>query len=83
MISGFVASIAFAYQRRLRRTQVCDSPWTGQGGRRKGDVSRSAGMWLSHSAKSIRLALGLLPFAGIAFLWFMGATGWGYTKTDF
>ena len=30
------------------------------------------GTWLSHSAKSIRLALGLLPFAGIAFLWFMG-----------
>ena len=30
------------------------------------------GTWLSESAKSIRLALGLLPFAGIAFLWFMG-----------
>lgn len=30
------------------------------------------GAWLSESAKSIRLALGLLPFAGIAFLWFMG-----------
>jgi hypothetical protein len=30
------------------------------------------GTWLSHSAKWIRLALGLLPFAGIAFLWFMG-----------
>jgi hypothetical protein len=30
------------------------------------------GAWLSQSAKSIRLALGLLPFAGIAFLWLMG-----------
>jgi hypothetical protein len=30
------------------------------------------GAWLSQSAKSIRFALGLLPFAGIAFLWFMG-----------
>jgi hypothetical protein len=30
------------------------------------------GAWLSQSAKSIRLALGLVPFAGIAFLWFMG-----------
>ena len=30
------------------------------------------GTWLSHSAESIRLALGLLPFAGIAFLWFIG-----------
>jgi hypothetical protein len=31
-----------------------------------------AGTWLSSSGKSIRLALDLLPFAGIAFLWFMG-----------
>jgi hypothetical protein len=28
--------------------------------------------WLSDSEKSIRLALDLLPFAGIAFLWFIG-----------
>jgi hypothetical protein len=28
--------------------------------------------WLSGSEKSIRLALDLLPFAGIAFLWFIG-----------
>lgn len=31
-----------------------------------------AGTWLSDSAKSVRLALNLLPFAGIAFLWFIG-----------
>src|ERR1700722_14571264 len=31
-----------------------------------------SGTWLSDSEKSIRLALDLLPFAGIAFLWFMG-----------
>jgi hypothetical protein len=30
------------------------------------------GKWLSESIKSISLALELLPFAGIAFLWFMG-----------
>ncbi len=30
------------------------------------------GMWLSNSENSIRLALNLLPFAGIAFLWFIG-----------
>jgi hypothetical protein len=30
------------------------------------------GTWLAHSAKSIDLAMDLLPFAGIAFLWFMG-----------
>ncbi len=31
-----------------------------------------AGMWLSDNENSIRLALSLLPFAGIAFLWFIG-----------
>jgi hypothetical protein len=30
------------------------------------------GRWLSQSIQSIDLALDLLPFAGIAFLWFMG-----------
>ena len=31
-----------------------------------------AGKWLPSSGRSIRLALSLLPFAGIAFLWFIG-----------
>jgi len=31
-----------------------------------------AGAWLSTSAKSVTLSLNLVPFAGIAFLWFMG-----------
>ncbi len=30
------------------------------------------GAWLSSSAKSVTLALNLIPFAGIAFLWFIG-----------
>ena len=30
------------------------------------------GTWLAHSVKSINVALDLLPFAGIAFLWFVG-----------
>ena len=30
------------------------------------------GTWLSHSAQSVRIALNLLPFAGISFLWFIG-----------
>jgi hypothetical protein len=30
------------------------------------------GTWLSSSGKSIPLALNLLPFAGVAFLWFIG-----------
>ena len=36
------------------------------------DTTGDSGTWLSDSEKSIRLALDLLPFAGIAFLWFMG-----------
>lgn len=28
--------------------------------------------WLAENARSVRVALGLIPFAGIAFLWFMG-----------
>jgi len=31
-----------------------------------------AGIWLSDRGASVRLALNLLPFAGIAFLWFIG-----------
>ena len=31
-----------------------------------------SGVWLKQRAGMVRLALGLLPFAGIAFLWFMG-----------
>ena len=30
------------------------------------------GMWLKQRAGTVTLALSLLPFAGIAFLWFMG-----------
>jgi len=31
-----------------------------------------AGTWLSSSSRTVNLALNLLPFAGIAFLWFIG-----------
>ena len=33
---------------------------------------QEAGAWLPHSWKTVNLALHLLPFAGIAFLWFIG-----------
>ena len=33
---------------------------------------RDAGQWLAGDVKPVDLALTLLPFAGIAFLWFMG-----------
>ena len=33
---------------------------------------REAGQWLAGDKRPVELALNLLPFAGIAFLWFMG-----------
>jgi hypothetical protein len=33
---------------------------------------QDAGDWLSRSVRSVNLALNLVPFAGIAFLWFIG-----------
>ena len=33
---------------------------------------QDAGAWLSSGWKNVKLALNLLPFAGIAFLWFIG-----------
>jgi MFS family permease len=58
-IAGILFSILLITSVVLIRLSVPDSP-------------RDPGMWLADSAKSIRLALNLLPFAGIAFLWFMG-----------
>jgi hypothetical protein len=58
-IAGIVFSILLITSMLLMRVSVPATP---------GD----AGTWLSDSAKSVRLALNLLPFAGIAFLWFIG-----------
>ena len=58
-IAGILFSVLFIISLVLIRLSVPDSP-------------QDPGTWLSHSAKSIGLALALLPFAGIAFLWFMG-----------
>ena len=58
-IAGIVFSILLIISLVLIRLSVPDSP-------------RDPGTWLSQSVKSIRLAMPLLPFAGIAFLWFMG-----------
>jgi MFS family permease len=58
-IAGILFSILLTISVVLIRLSVPDSP-------------RDPGTWLSHSAQSIGLALNLLPFAGIAFLWFMG-----------
>jgi hypothetical protein len=58
-IAGIVFSILFIISLVLIRVSIPASP---------GD----AGTWLYSSRKSIHLALNLLPFAGIAFLWFIG-----------
>jgi hypothetical protein len=58
-IAGIVFSILLTVSLVLIRISVPATP---------GDL----GTWLSDSEKSIRLALDLLPFAGIAFLWFIG-----------
>ena len=58
-IAGIIFSILLIISLVLVRLSVPDSP-------------RDPGTWLSQSVKSISLAMGLLPFAGIAFLWFMG-----------
>jgi hypothetical protein len=36
------------------------------------DNPRDAGAWLASSGNKVRLALNLLPFSGVAFLWFIG-----------
>ena len=43
------------------------------------------GMWLKDSAGTVALALSLLPFAGIAFLWFIGVVRdrMGYLEDQF
>jgi hypothetical protein len=58
-IAGIVFSILLTISLVLIRVFVPATP-------------KDAGAWLSESDKYIRLALTLLPFAGIAFLWFVG-----------
>lgn len=58
-IAGILFSILLITSLVLLRLSIPDSP-------------TDPGNWLGENTKSIRLALDLLPFAGIAFLWFMG-----------
>ena len=58
-IAGIMFSILLVICLVLIRVSISDSPM-------------DPGTWLSQSVKSIRLAMGPLPFAGIAFLWLMG-----------
>ncbi len=58
-IAGIVFSTLFIISLVLIRLSVPADP-------------QDAGTWLSGGGKTVSLALNLLPFAGIAFLWFVG-----------
>jgi hypothetical protein len=58
-IAGIVFSVLLITSLVLVRMSVPANP-------------QDAGTWLPGSWKTVRLALHLLPFAGIAFLWFIG-----------
>lgn len=58
-VAGIVFSILFTISLAMIRLAVPASP-------------DDAGVWLSHGRRSMGFALNLLPFAGIAFLWFIG-----------
>ena len=58
-IAGIVFSVLLIISLVLIRISVPDDP-------------QDAGAWLPHSWKTVKLALHLLPFSGIAFLWFIG-----------
>jgi hypothetical protein len=58
-IAGILFSILFIISLVLIRISVPSNP-------------QEAGTWLSRDWRTVSLALHLLPFAGIAFLWFVG-----------
>jgi hypothetical protein len=58
-IAGIIFSVLLIISLVLIRVSVPDDP-------------QDAGAWLPRSWKTVNLALHLLPFSGIAFLWFIG-----------
>jgi hypothetical protein len=58
-IAGIVFSLLFLISLVLTRISIPADP-------------HDAGAWLERGWRTVRFALGLLPFAGIAFLWFIG-----------
>jgi hypothetical protein len=58
-VAGIVFSVLFIVSLVLIRIAVPADP-------------QDAGTWLSGGSRSVNLALYVLPFAGIAFLWFIG-----------
>jgi hypothetical protein len=58
-VAGIVFSVLFIVSLVLTRTSVPADP-------------HDAGTWLASDVKTVAFAIYLLPFAGIAFLWFIG-----------
>ena len=58
-VAGIAFSVLFIISLGLARTTVPADP-------------QDAGTWLARDLKTVALAIYLLPFAGIAFLWFIG-----------
>ena len=60
-IAGMIFAVLFAVCATLVRTSV-------------GDASDSSGAWMAESVGQVEVALVLLPFAGIFFLWFIAVS---------
>jgi|SRR5262245_50425296 len=58
-LAGILFTVLFSSSVVLIRLSIPANPEDG-------------GVWLKDTAGTVSLALSLLPFAGIAFLWFMG-----------
>jgi hypothetical protein len=58
-VAGIVFSVLFIISLLLTRTTVPADP-------------QDAGTWIARDLKTVAFAIYLLPFAGIAFLWFIG-----------
>ncbi len=58
-VAGILFSVLLIFSLALIRISVPNDP-------------RDAGVWLAGGWNSVRLALNLLPFPGVAFLWFIG-----------
>jgi hypothetical protein len=58
-VAGLLFAILFSISVVILRVSVAD-------------VSRDQGQWLRESADWVTFAIGLMPFAGIFFLWFIG-----------
>ena len=57
-IAGIIFAVLFAVSATILRQTM-------------GDVANDTGAWLTEDTESFKIALALIPFAGLAFLWFI------------